>query len=263
MWIDSHCHLNHTRFEEQDPLSIAQESLENNVDGMVTICCRISEELEQLTQIAEQDNRIWCTIGTHPHDASKETEKAITLEELIDKSQSSDRIVGIGESGLDYYYTYSTPEDQHTSFRKHIRACIETGLPLVVHARDADEDVARILKEEGAGTKLKGVMHCFSSGRQLAEDALDLGFYLSFSGIVTFKNATELQAIAKDTPDDRILVETDSPFLAPVPFRGKTNHPHYVHHTGSFLAQLRETEIEDFAKLTTENFFTLFDKAKL
>lgn len=262
MWIDSHCHLNHERFEGADPISIANEASEQGIDAMVTICCRIADEFPQVLKIAQSHEQVRCSIGTHPHDAGKDTEMAITLEQLVDLAQSDPNIVGIGESGLDYYYNYSPKEAQQESFRKHIRACIETGLPLIIHARDADEDIATILKEEGAGTDLKGVMHSFSSGRKLADAALNNGFHISFSGMVTFKNAQEIQDIAKDIPDDKILVETDAPFLAPVPHRGKTNHPAFVKHTGEFLAELRGVDVEQFASQTTENFYRLFDKAK-
>jgi len=261
MWIDSHCHLNHGRFEGVDPYELADEAVKQGVDHMVTINCRIHDEFPEILEIARNHKHVSCTIGTHPHDAGNENEQAVTLEQLVGQANSDANIIGIGESGLDYYYDNSPRDAQAESFRKHIRACIETDLPLIVHARDADEDIAQILREEGAGTKLKGVMHCFSSGRGLAEAALDIGFYLSFSGIVTFKNASELQAIAKDAPNDRILVETDAPFLAPVPHRGKSNHPAYVQHTGEFLASLRDTEVTEFAKQTTDNFYTLFDKA--
>ncbi|MEZ5813508.1 MAG: TatD family hydrolase [Alphaproteobacteria bacterium] len=261
MWIDSHCHLNHSRFENADPLELANEALGQGVDHMVTINCRIHDEFPEILKIAQSHKNISCTIGTHPHDAGNAGEQAITLERLVELATSDPNIIGVGESGLDYYYDKSPRDVQAESFRKHIRACIQTGLPLIVHARDADEDIANILREEGTGTNLKGVMHCFSSGPGLAKAALDIGFYLSFSGIVTFKNAIELQGIAKNTPSDRILVETDAPFLAPVPHRGKVNHPSYVRHTGEFLANLRETEIPEFAKQTTENFYTLFDQA--
>lgn len=261
MWTDSHCHLNHARFEGADPGALVREARTEGVTGMVTICCRIHDEFSQILSIAEAHD-VWCTIGTHPHDAGNEGEQAVSLEELIRLARSSPKVVGIGESGLDYYYDLSPRDAQERSFRKHIRACVETGLPLVVHARDADEDIAAILKEEGAGTGLRGVMHCFSSSRKLAEEALALGFYISFSGIVTFKNAGELQAIAKDVPEDRILVETDAPFLAPVPHRGKTNHPAYVRHTGEFLARLRGVDPAMFAKRTTDNFHALFTGAR-
>lgn len=262
MWIDSHCHLNHERFDGADPLKIADEASEQGIDQVVTICCLIENEFPQLLEIARQHEHVKCTIGTHPHNAGKDEEKAVTSEQLIGLANSDPNVIGIGESGLDYYYDYAPREDQKVSLRKHIQACIETGLPLVVHARDADEDIATILKEEGAGTSLKGVMHSFSSSPMLAEAALDMGFYISFSGMVTFKNADDLRAIAKDVPADKILVETDAPFLAPVPHRGKTNHPAFVQHTGEFLADLRGIEAADFAKTTSENFYTLFDKAK-
>lgn len=262
MWIDSHCHLNHDRFDGREPSEIAQEALSKDIDGIVTICCRISEELPQLLEIANSNDKVWCSIGTHPHDAAHEGEQAISQEELVRLANSDSKIVGIGESGLDYFYDNSPRDIQQESFRKHIRACIETDLPLIVHARDADEDIIRIIREEGSGTPLKGVMHCFSSGPQLAEDALDFGFYLSFSGIVTFKKATELQEIAKGTPTDRILVETDAPFLAPTPFRGQTNHPMHTAKTGEFLAELRGEDVETLAQNTTDNFFTLFNRAK-
>lgn len=262
MWVDSHCHLNHERFEGVDPHKLADEAVEQGVDTLVTINCRIADEFPEILKIAQTHNHVKCTIGTHPHDAGKDAEQAVTLEQLVTLATSDPNIVGIGESGLDYYYDYAPRDLQALSFRKHIRACIETGLPLIIHARDADKDIAAILKEEGAGTDLKGVMHCFSSGRGLAEAALDIGFYISFSGIVTFKNATELQDIAKGVPKDKILVETDAPFLAPVPHRGKTNHPAFVAHTGEYLAELRGLPAVEFAKQTTDNFYRLFDKAK-
>ncbi|MEM6781385.1 MAG: TatD family hydrolase, partial [Pseudomonadota bacterium] len=221
MWIDSHCHLNHTNIKGSgNPSDLVSRAHDADVDGMVTICCRMAEELDELLAITQSNDNVWCTVGTHPHDASKESEQAISKDELVRLAQSDPKIVGIGESGLDYYYDYADRNDQAISFRKHMQACIETDLPLVVHARDADEDIMRIIKEEGTGTKLKGVMHCFSSGAKMAQEALDFGFYISFSGIVTFKKATELQDIAKTVPMDRLLVETDAPFLAPEPHRG-------------------------------------------
>ncbi|MBX2833493.1 MAG: TatD family hydrolase [Micavibrio sp.] len=261
MWIDSHCHLNHPKFDGLPPADIANQALGQGVDGMVSICCRISEELPQLLDIAALDDRIWCSIGTHPHDAGIEAEQAISEEELIRLAQSSPKIVGIGESGLDYFYDNSPRDLQEQSFRKHIRACKETGLPLIVHTRDAEEDTRRIMDEENKDGKLKAVMHCFSSAPWLADWALEQGFYISFSGIVTFKKSTELQEVARRVPADRILVETDAPFLAPMPNRGKTNHPEMVALTGEFVANLRDEKVKTFAKQTSENFFRLFDKA--
>ena len=263
MWIDSHCHLNHERNDGNDtPQSIAERAKNAGTDGMLSVCCRISDEFPSLLDTVKQIPNVWCSIGTHPHDAGQKSEKSVTLQALIDTANSNDKVIGIGESGLDYYYDYSPRKDQEISFRKHIRACIETGLPLIVHARDADDDIIKIIREENTGKKLTGVMHCFSSGAKLAEEALKEGFYISFSGIVTFKKSTELQAIAKTVPLDKILVETDAPFLAPEPHRGKTNEPAFVHHTGIFLARLLNQDDREFAQRTTENFFSLFTRAK-
>lgn len=263
MWIDSHCHLNNNRLRNQkgEPASVIAAARAAGVDGMLTICCRVREELAELTTIARANENVWCTIGTHPHDAGQDAEKAINLDELIALAQSDSKIVGIGESGLDYFYNHSPVDDQQESFRKHIRACIATDLPLVVHARDADEDIIRIIREEGAGTNLRGVMHCFSSGRAMGEAALEFGFYISFSGIVTFKKSTELQDFARAVPADRILVETDAPYLAPEPHRGAVNEPALVVHTGEFVAALRGTDSKTMAQQTTENFFRLFPRA--
>lgn len=261
MWIDSHCHLNHSKIAELGtPEQLVKAANDAGVEGMVNICCRVSDEFPTILATAKQFKNVWCTIGTHPHDASKPGELAVTLEQLVTLAKSDPKIVGIGESGLDYFYKLSTPEDQHTSFRKHIRACIETDLPLVVHARDADDDIIRVIREEGAG-KVKGVMHCFTGGRKMAEQALELGFYISFSGIVTFKSATDLQAIAKDVPLDKFLVETDAPYLAPTPHRGQTNQPAYVINTGRQLAQLHDVSEETIAQHSKENFFRLFKTA--
>lgn len=262
MWIDSHCHLNHERTGGEAPEAIVARAKSAGVDGMLSICCEINKELPSLLSIVKPMENVWCSIGTHPHDAGVEAEKTVTLQRLIDTANSDNKIIGIGESGLDYYYDNSPRADQEESFRKHIRACLATGLPLIVHARDADDDIIRVIREENPDRKLTGVMHCFSSGPKLAEEALKEGFYISFSGIVTFKKSTELQSIAKTVPLDRILVETDAPFLAPEPHRGKTNEPAFVNHTGRFVANLLNQDEETFAKQTKDNFFALFTKAK-
>jgi TatD DNase family protein len=263
MWVDSHCHLNHSKLAEiGTPESVVKTAKDSGVEAMLTICCRIADEFPEVLATAKKFDNVWCTVGTHPHDASKTAELAITQDEIVRIAKSDDKIIGIGESGLDYFYKNSTPEDQAVSFRKHIRACIESDLPLVVHARDADDDIIRIIREEGQGTNLTGVMHCFSSGRPMAEQALELGFYISFSGIVTFKTATDLQSIAKDVPLDKILVETDAPYLAPTPHRGKINQPAYVINTGKYLSELHQINEETIAKHCKNNFFKLFKKAK-
>lgn len=264
MYIDSHCHLIHKRLEALGGAAqVVRNAREAGIDGMLTVCCDIAHEFEQCLAVArESAGDVWCTIGTHPHGAAKAEEAAVTLDRLIELAQSDPRIVGIGESGLDYFYKHSPPEEQQESFRKHIRACAATGLPLVVHARDADGDIIRILREEGAGQGVRGVMHCFSSGRAMGEAALDLGFYISFSGIATFAKAEELRDFAKDVPADRILIETDAPFLAPEPHRGDINQPALMIHTGRRLAALRGVAEEAFAAQTSANFFALFDKAR-
>lgn len=263
MWIDSHCHLNHERTDANDtPSLIADRARKSGVDGMVSICCQIEEEFPSLLETVRPLTNVWCTVGTHPHDAGVAAEQNISLKRLVELAVSDPKVIGIGESGLDYFYDHSPRDDQEKSFRKHIRACIETGLPLVVHARDADDDIIRIIREENGQKTLTGVMHCFSSGPLLAEQALEEGLYISFSGIVTFKKSTQLQDIAKRVPHDRILVETDAPFLAPEPHRGKINEPAFVSHTGRYLAALRGEDEAAFAALTKQNFFNLFSKAK-
>lgn len=264
MWIDSHCHLNHERTGEGDtPAAIAARANAAGVEGMLSICCEIEKEFPSLLECVRPLENVWCSIGTHPHEAGVEAEKAVTLERLIELATSDDKIIGIGESGLDYYYNHSPKEDQQESFRKHIRACIETDLPLIVHARDADEDIIRIIREENGGKqRVRGVMHCFSSGPLLAEKALEEGFYISFSGIVTFKKSTELQEIAKTVPLERLLIETDAPFLAPEPYRGKTNEPAFVSKTGEFLANLLKLDEETISTYSKSNFFSLFNRAK-
>ncbi len=262
MYIDSHCHLKHNRLLNLGgPVDVVKNAADAGVDGMLTICCRVSDEFPEVLATARQFENVWCTVGTHPHDASNEAEKAVTQEELVRLAQSDPKIVGIGETGLDYFYKHSTPEDQHENFRKHLRVCVETGLPVVVHSRDAEEDTLRLIREEGRGNNLTGVMHCFSSGRELAEGALEEGFYISFSGIVTFAKSEELRGIAKDIPLDRMLVETDAPFLAPEPHRGKINEPALMVHTGKLLAELHNISEEKMASITKENFFKLFKSA--
>ena len=262
MYIDSHCHLNHDRLLNLGgPGQVVANANKVGVEGMLTICCRISDEFPQVLAVAQSQRNVWCTIGTHPHEASDPAEMALSQVDIVRLAQSDPKIIGIGESGLDYFYKHSSVEDQQDSFRKHIRVCIETGLPLIVHAREADDDIMLIIREEGAGTGLKGVMHCFSSGRAMGENALDFGFYISFSGIVTFPKAPELRDFAKDVPLERILIETDSPYLAPAPFRGKTNEPALVVHTAALLAELKNITPEDMGLQTRANFFRLFDKA--
>lgn len=263
MWIDSHCHLNHKNIA---PIGTSTEIIElaksNRVDGMLTINVEIDSEYDAIANISNAHENIWCSLGTHPNHASVEAEKALSADEITAIIKTNDKIIAIGETGLDYHYDFATVADQKDSFIKHMKVCAETGLPIIIHARDADEDIAQMLKDHGAGEEFLGVMHCFSSGEKLAQAALDMGFYISFSGILTFKSAQNLRDIAKEVPLDRLLVETDAPYLAPMPHRGKTNQPAYVAHTGEYLADLRGVSAEEMAKTTTDNFFKLFPKAR-
>jgi TatD DNase family protein len=255
--VDSHCHLDFPDFatEREDVIVRARNA---GVGTMVTICTKISEFAE-VRAIAEAHDDIWCSVGIHPHEAA--TQQATDSATLSDLARHP-KVVGIGECGLDFYYDHSPRDRQEEVFRAHAAAARGSGLPLIVHTRDADAETAAILTEEAGKGPLKGVLHCFSSGPELADIALDLGFYLSFSGIVTFKTAAALREIAQRVPADRILVETDAPFLAPAPKRGKRNEPSFVVHTAALLADLRGVEVAALAQQTTANFFRLFDKAR-
>ena len=261
MFVDSHCHLNHERQGLGEPDEIIQRAEAANVSHMLTICCEIAKEKDLLISIAEKHDNVWCTIGTHPHDSGNEAEKAYSKEDIAALT-THPKVIGIGESGLDYHYMHSPKEDQIASFRKHLQACIDTDLPMIVHSREAEEDTMRVIREEGEGTNLKGLLHCFSSKRELAMQAVDFGFYVSFSGILTFKKSEDLRQTAKDIPLDRLLIETDAPFLAPVPHRGKDNEPALIKHTCEVLADLHGVSMEEMARITTENFFRLFTKAE-
>ncbi len=261
MYVDSHCHLNMERDGHGSAPEIIARAKAANVSHMLTICCEIAKEKDQVIAIAESDPDVFCTIGTHPHESGGEDEKMFTAEDIA-KICTHPKVVGIGESGLDYYYMHSDKEAQITSFRKHIQACLLAGLPLIVHSRDADEDTMKVLAEEAEDKGLQGVMHCFSSTAWLAQEAVKFGFYVSFSGIVTFKKAQELRDIAADVPLDRLLMETDSPYLAPEPYRGRVNEPAYVSRVCEVLAELHGLSVEEMAKITSDNFFRLFHKAQ-
>ncbi|WP_110753425.1 TatD family hydrolase [Phyllobacterium leguminum] len=255
MLVDSHCHLDFPDFaEERD--AIVQRALDAGVRRMVTICTRV-HRFDQIREIAESYEQVYCSVGTHPNNAHEEPD--ITAEELIRLAEHP-KVVAIGEAGLDYHYDYAPPEVQAKSFRAHIEAARETGLPLVIHARSADADMAAILTEETGKGAFPFILHCFSSGRALAEIGIALGGYVSFSGILTFKNSEELREIARIVPRDRLLVETDAPYLAPVPHRGKRNEPSFVRHTAAVLAQTIGVEETELARITTENVFRLFSK---
>ncbi|MCI0753402.1 TatD family hydrolase [Teichococcus vastitatis] len=255
MLVDSHCHLDY--FTEAEIEAVLQRAQDAGVTEMVTIGVRMAQA-DAVKALAERFPAVWGTVGVHPQNVG---EGPLPSVDEIVRAADHPRIIGLGESGLDYFYDKAPHEVQHDGFRRHIQAARRTGLPLVIHARDADEDIAAILREEHAGGAFPFLLHCFSSGRGLANTALELGGYLSFSGILTFPKSAELREIARDAPRDRILVETDAPYLAPVPFRGKRNEPSYVAHTARMLAELLELEPEALAGLTTANFRRLFNRA--
>jgi TatD DNase family protein len=255
MLIDSHCHLDFPDFAaERD--AVVQRAKDAGLARMITICTKI-EQFPVIAQVAETYPDVYCSLGTHPMHAHEE--KIVPPEEIIALAEHA-KCVGIGEAGLDYHYD-SAPRDLAIEvFRNHIAAARETGLPLIIHSRDADADMAAILTEEMGKGAFKALLHCFTSSRQLAETALSLGLYISFSGIVTFKKSDELREIAKLVPLDRLLVETDAPYLAPQPYRGKRNEPAYVVETAKVLAQVKRVDDGEFAKVTTTNVLKLFDK---
>ncbi len=256
MLVDSHCHLDY--FTGEDRAAVVARAREAGVAQMVTIGTRLSRAQEQLALVAEIPG-LWCTVGTHPHHASEE---AFPEEQALAELASHPAVIGIGEAGLDYFYDRSPRDVQAEVFRRQIRAARLADLPICIHTRDADEDTVSILKEEReAGGDFRFLLHCFSSGRGLAEQAVAIGGYVSFSGILTFPKSHDLRGIAADLPADRLLVETDSPYLAPVPFRGKRNEPAFVTHTAHVLAGLRGLSDAALAGLTTDNFHSLFRKA--
>lgn len=255
MLVDSHCHLDFPDFAEERAAIIAR-ALAAGVGRMVTISTRV-KRFQQILEIAETFNEVYCSVGTHPHQAAEELD--VTAEELV-RLSGHPKVVAIGEAGLDYFYDRAPREAQAQGFRTHIAAARRTGLPLVIHSRDADDDMAAILEEETGKGAFPFILHCFSSGRRLAEVGVALGGYVSFSGILTFKNSAELRAIAADVPRDRLLVETDAPYLAPIPHRGKRNEPAYVANTAKVLAETIGVSEAEIADTTTENVFRLFTK---
>jgi len=259
MLVDSHCHLDFPDFEPERDAVIAR-AREAGISHMVTICTRV-KKFDQIKAVAEAYDSVTCSIGTHPHNASEEPD--VTVDDLVAKAEHP-KVVAIGEAGLDYHYDNAPREAQAEGLKRHIRAARITGLPLVIHARSADDDMTAILEDahetDGA---FPMVLHCFSSGLELAQRSVALGAYVSFSGILTFKTAQELRDIAAQMPEDRLLVETDAPYLAPVPFRGKRNEPAFVTNTAKVLAEIRGMATEHLADLTTANFQRLFRKVKL
>ncbi|MFZ1988357.1 MAG: TatD family hydrolase [Alphaproteobacteria bacterium] len=254
--VDSHCHLDFTEFAPEIDAVIARAKAAG-VAKMVSISTRLST-FPNVRAIAEAHDDVYCSVGVHPHEAKEEGAEA-SAEKLIRLAEHK-KVIGVGETGLDFYYEHSPREEQEAAFRAHITAARETGLPVIVHTREAEADTARVLRDEMEKGAFTGLIHCFTSSRQLAEAALELGLYISFSGIVTFKNAGDLREVARIVPADRILVETDAPFLAPVPHRGRRNEPAFVVQTARTLAEVRGVSEAEIATQTTANFGRLFTR---
>jgi TatD DNase family protein len=255
MLVDSHCHLDFPDFAGELDAVVARAGAAG-VGRIVTISTRVQRQNELLA-IAERFPEVFCSVGTHPHYAHEELD--IGIAELVARTRHP-KVVALGEAGLDYHYETGPRDAQERGFRNHIAAARETGLPLVIHSRDADDDMARILEEETRKGAFPAVLHCFTGGPDLARRAIALGLFISFTGIVTFKKSDELRAIAAALPADRFLVETDAPYLAPGPYRGKRNEPAYVVETAKVLAQARGVSFDEVARQTTDNFFRLFGK---
>ncbi len=255
MLVDSHCHLDYLA-KDEDLAAVVARARAAGISRMVTICTKLSE-FDQILGIARRFDDVYCSVGVHPHEAGDEgqgdPDRLIALAD-------DEKVVGIGETGLDYYYEHSPRAAQQDSFRSHIAAARTTGLPLIVHARDADADTVSILQDEYDKAPYPGVIHCFTAGPGLAKAALEMGFCISLAGIVTFKNAQSLRETVAEVPDERLLVETDSPYLAPVPKRGKRNEPAFVRFTAESLAAARGQTLEAFAATTSDNFYRLFAK---
>jgi TatD DNase family protein len=255
MLVDSHCHLDFPDFADELD-AVVGRARAADIARMVTISTRVARHAELLA-IAERFPDVYCSVGTHPHHADEEPD--IGAADLVLRAQHS-KVVAIGEAGLDYHYDRASRTAQERGFRTHIKAARDSRLPLVIHSRDADADTARILEEEMGQGAFPAVLHCFTGGPELAWRAIALGLFISFTGILTFKNSAALRAIAAELPADRILVETDAPYLAPSPFRGKRNEPAYVGEVAKVLAEARGVSLEEIAEQTTDNFFALFRK---
>ena len=255
MLIDSHCHLDFPDFASELD-AVVERAHAAGVERMVTISTRVKRQAELLA-IAERFADVFCSVGTHPHYAHEELD--VTAADLVARTRAA-KVVALGEAGLDYHYDNSPRDAQERGFRAHIAAARETGLPLVIHSRDADDDTAKILEEEMGKGAFPAVLHCFTGGPDLAQRAIALGLFVSFTGILTFKTADALRAIAAKLPPDRILVETDAPYLAPGKLRGKRNEPAFVVETAKVLAEARGVSLDEIARQTTANFFRLFGK---
>jgi len=256
MLVDSHCHLDFPEFEA-DMDGVLARAAEAGVSYMLTICTRL-DAFPPILALANAHQQMSCSVGVHPHNVGDSAEA--TRDGLLQRS-ADPKVIAFGETGLDFFYDHSPRAAQERSFRTHIAAARDAGLPVIVHTRDADDDTVRILRDEYRKGPFPGLIHCFSAGPKLASAVLDLGFYISVSGIITFKSAEELRTTIADVPVDRILVETDAPYLAPVPKRGRRNEPAYTAITAARVAEIKGLDTGELARITTDNFFTLFNKA--
>jgi len=257
MLVDSHCHLDFPDFQE-DFEAVLIRADEAGVKTMMTICTHVTK-FDQVHDIAKAHDHIYCTVGIHPHNADSEPE--VSVDELVEMA-SHPKVVGLGETGLDYFYEHSPRDIQRRQFRTHIAAARQLDLPVIVHTRDAEDDTLEILEDEYAKAPFKGLIHCFSASEAFAKRVVELGFYISISGIVTFKKAQELRDTVANVPLERLLVETDAPYLAPIPKRGKRNEPAYTAYTAACVAEIKGVSEDTFAEQSTANYFRLFTKAK-
>ncbi len=258
-WVDSHCNFESDQLKDRVP-ELLNDARSVGIEHIVNICSKV-DDFSKIIDVANVHDMLSATIGTHPHHSGDDSEVAITTADLVRLANENNKVIAIGESGLDFHYNHSEPDAQRTSFRKHIRACLETDLPMVIHARKADDEIQSIIEEEAPNGQLKGILHCYASGAGLAQWGIDYGLYVSFSGIVTFKNAHDIKDIARDiVPLERLLIETDAPYLAPTPLRGRVCEPSLLVHTGQVLADLKQVELNVIAEHTTRNFYDLFSK---
>lgn len=257
MLIDSHCHLNYPEYQKGLD-SYLKRAQANGVEFFLTICTEL-DKFPEVLNIAQNFDNIFCSVGTHPHESKLAT--AVNAQTIVDLT-AAEKVIGIGECGLDYYYNHSNADEQTKVFQTHLEAAHQSGLPIIIHTREAEQITLEMLREAQVTKPVTGVLHCFTGSQELAKKALDLGFYISISGIVTFKNAHHLREIVAWLPEDRLLIETDAPFLAPIPHRGQPNEPAFLKYTAQFIADIRQISLEKLGQTTTANFFNLFQKAK-